>query len=86
MTNRNLTKEFETILLIDERGKKSSCLKNYMKKYLIECRVPVENRDRLVVAAVGSEIVWIPDIANARWLPEEEKNSRKQGWLFINIK
>ena len=57
-----------------------------LKKYLIECRVPVENRDRLVVAAVGSEIVWIPDIANARWLPEEETNSRKQGWLFINIK
>ena len=60
-----------------------------LKKYLIECRVPVEERDRLVVAAVGNEIVWIPGIANARWektLCESEEPAREQGWLFINIK
>ena len=60
-----------------------------LKKYLIERKVPVEDRDRLVVAAAGNEIVWIPGIANARW--EEEKSSmevpaRYDGWLFINIK
>ncbi|HBX74952.1 MAG TPA: tRNA lysidine(34) synthetase TilS [Acidaminococcaceae bacterium] len=60
-----------------------------LKKYLIERKVPVEVRDRLVVAAAGNEIVWIPGIANARW--EEEKSSmevpaRDEGWLFINIK
>jgi tRNA(Ile)-lysidine synthase len=60
-----------------------------LKKYLIECRVPVEDRNRLVVAAAGNEIVWIPGLANARW--EEQNGSsevpaREQGWLFINIK
>ena len=60
-----------------------------LKKYLIECRVPVEERNRLVVAAAGNEIVWIPGLANARW--EEQNGSsevpaREQGWLFINIK
>jgi tRNA(Ile)-lysidine synthase len=59
-----------------------------LKKYLIECRVPVEERNRLVVAAAGNEIVWIPGLANARW--EEQNGSsevpaREQGWLFINI-
>ena len=59
-----------------------------LKKYLIECRVPVEDRNRLVVAAAGNEIVWIPGLANARW--EEQNGSsevpaREQGWLFINI-
>ena len=60
-----------------------------LKKYLIECRVPVEDRGRLVVAAVGNEIIWIPDIANARWETEHadsEEPAREQGWLFINIK
>ena len=60
-----------------------------LKKYLIECKVPVENRDRLVVAAVGNEIVWIPGIANARWerTPSEfEDPARDEGWLLINIK
>jgi tRNA(Ile)-lysidine synthase len=60
-----------------------------LKKYLIECRVPVEDRDRLVVAAVGNEIVWIPGIANARWEAGQsgsEDPVPEQGWLFINIK
>ena len=60
-----------------------------LKKYLIECRVPVEDRDRLVVAAVGNEIVWIPGIANARWeagQSDSEVTAPEQGWLFINIK
>ena len=60
-----------------------------LKKYLIECRVPVENRDRLVVAAVGKEIVWVPGIANARWeegQTDSEDPARELGWLFINIK
>ena len=60
-----------------------------LKKYLMECRVPVENRGRLVVAAVGNEIVWIPGIANARWEAEQtdsENPVREQGWMFINIK
>ena len=60
-----------------------------LKKYLIECRVPVEDRNRLVVAAVGNEIVWIPGIANARWETGEngsEDPARDEGWLFINIK
>jgi tRNA(Ile)-lysidine synthase len=59
-----------------------------LKKYLIDRKVPVENRDRLVVAAVGNEIVWIPGIANARWETEQtgsEDPAREQGWLFINI-
>ena len=59
-----------------------------LKKYLIECRVPVEDRDRLVVAAAGNEIVWIPGIANAQWETEQtgsEDPAREQGWLFINI-
>lgn len=57
-----------------------------LKKYLIECRVPVEDRDRLVVAAVGNEIVWIPGIANARWdtgHTGSEDQAREKGWLFI---
>lgn len=60
-----------------------------LKKYLIECRVPVEERNRLVVAAVGNEIVWIPGLANARWEAEQngsEVPARDEGWLFINIK
>jgi len=60
-----------------------------LKKYLIECKVPVEDRDRLVVAAVGNEIVWIPGIANARWDAGQtgsEDPALEQGWLFINIK
>ena len=60
-----------------------------LKKYLIECKVPVENRDRLVVAAVGNEIVWIPGVANARWSTEQTGSdgpAREQGWLIINIK
>ena len=60
-----------------------------LKKYLIECRVPVEDRERLVVAAVRNEIIWIPGIANARWETEQissEDPVREQGWLFINIK
>jgi len=60
-----------------------------LKKYLIECKVPVEDRDRLVVAAVGNEIVWIPGIANARWGAGQtgsEDSAPEQGWLFINIK
>ena len=59
-----------------------------LKKYLIECRVPVEDRDRLVVAAVGQEIIWIPCIANARWETESsgsEDPAPEQGWLYINI-
>ena len=59
-----------------------------LKKYLIDRKVPVENMDRLVVAAVGNEIVWIPGIANARWETEQtgsEDPAREQGWLFINI-
>jgi tRNA(Ile)-lysidine synthase len=59
-----------------------------LKKYLIDRKVPVENRDRLVVAAVGNEIVWIPGIANARWETEQTGSkdpAREQGWLFINI-
>ena len=49
----------------------------------------MENRDRLVVVAVGNEIVWIPGIANARWETGQtgsEDPAREQGWLFINIK
>ncbi len=60
-----------------------------LKKYLIDCRVPVEDRDRLVVAAVGNEVVWVPGVANARWetgLTGSEDPAREQGWLFINIK
>ena len=60
-----------------------------LKKYLIECKVPVEDRDKLVVAAVGNEIVWIPGIANARWDAGQtglEDPALEQGWLFINIK
>ena len=60
-----------------------------LKKFLIDRKVPVENRDRLVVAAVGNEIVWIPGIANARWETGQtgsEDPAREQGWLFINIK
>lgn len=60
-----------------------------LKKYLIECRVPVENRNRLVVAAAGNEIVWIPGLANARWEAEQNGSdvpARDEGWLFINIK
>ena len=60
-----------------------------LKKYLIDRKVPVENRDRLVVAAVGNEIVWIPGIANAMWKTEQtgsEDPAREQGWLFIKIK
>ena len=60
-----------------------------LKKYLIERRVPVEGRDRLVVAAVGNEIVWIPGIANACWETGQnssEDPAREKGWLFINIK
>ena len=60
-----------------------------LKKYLIECKVPVEDRDRLVVAAVGNEIVWIPGIANARWDAGQtglDDPALEQGWLFINIK
>lgn len=60
-----------------------------LKKYLIDRKVPVENRDRLVVVAVGNEIVWIPGIANAKWETEQtgsEDPAREQGWLFINIK
>ena len=60
-----------------------------LKKYLIDRKVPVENRDRLVVVAVGNEIVWIPGIANARWETEQtgsEDPAREQGWLFIKIK
>ena len=60
-----------------------------LKKYLIDCRVPVEDRDRLVVAAVGNEVVWIPGVANARWetgLTGSEDPAREQGWLLINIK
>ena len=60
-----------------------------LKKFLIDRKVPVENRDRLVVVAVGNEIVWIPGIANARWETGQtgsEDPAREQGWLFINIK
>ena len=60
-----------------------------LKKYLIECRVPVEDRDRLVVVAVGKEIIWIPGLANACWEAGQtgsEDPAREQGWLFINIK
>ena len=60
-----------------------------LKKYLIECKVPVEDRDGLVVAAVGNEIIWIPGIANARWDTGQtgsEDPAPGQGWLFINIK
>ena len=60
-----------------------------LKKYLIECKVPVEERERMVVAAVGNEIIWIPGIANARWdtgKTGSEDPAREQGWLFINIK
>lgn len=60
-----------------------------LKKYLIECRVPVEDRYRMLVAAVGNEIVWIPGIANARWETGQtnlEDTAREQVWLFINIK
>ena len=60
-----------------------------LKKYLIECRVPVEDRDRLVVVAVGNEIVWIPGIANARWeigQSGSEDPAQEKGWLLINIK
>ena len=60
-----------------------------LKKYLIECRVPVEDRDRLVVAAVGKEIVWVPGIANARWEERQtgsEDPAPERGWLLINIK
>ena len=49
----------------------------------------MEDRDRLVVAAVGNEVVWIPGVANARWetgLTSSEDPTREQGWLFINIK
>ena len=60
-----------------------------LKKYLIECRVPVEDRARLVVVAVGKEIVWIPGIANARWeigQSGSEDPAQEKGWLLINIK
>ena len=60
-----------------------------LKKYLIECKVPVEDRNRLVVAAVGNVIVWIPGIANARWDTGQtgsEDPALEQDWLFINIK
>ena len=60
-----------------------------LKKYMIECKVPVEDRDRLVVAAVGQEIVWLPGIANAQWERVQngsEDPAPEQGWLFINIK
>ena len=60
-----------------------------LKRYLIECRVPVEDRGRLVVAAAGSEVIWIPGIANARWetkYSETEDTARDEGWLFISIK
>ena len=59
-----------------------------LKKYLIECRVPVEDRGRLVVAAVGKDIVWIPGIANARWEEEQtgsENPAPEKGWLFITL-
>ncbi len=60
-----------------------------LKKYLIECKVPVEDRNRLVVAAVGNEIVWIPGIANARWKAGKTGPgdlAREHSWLLINIK
>ena len=56
-----------------------------LKKYLIECRVPVEVRNRLVVLAIGSEILWIPGIANARWAMENHTDHQSQDWLFIKI-
>jgi len=56
-----------------------------LKKYLIECRVPVETRNRLVVLAIGSEILWIPGIANAGWDPDGYADDRSRDWLFINI-
>ena len=56
-----------------------------LKKYLIECRVPVEIRNRLVVLAIGSEILWIPGIANARWALEDHADHQSQDWLFIKI-
>ncbi|MBQ8919793.1 MAG: tRNA lysidine(34) synthetase TilS [Acidaminococcaceae bacterium] len=56
-----------------------------LKKYLMECRIPVEHRDELVVAAVGSEIVWLPGLANARWPEADEQDCRFRDWLFINL-
>jgi len=55
-----------------------------LKKFLIECKVPVEAREQLVVAAAGSEIVWIPGLANARWSMTEDTECREQSWLFID--
>lgn len=57
-----------------------------LKKYLIECRIPVEKRDRLPVAAVGNEVIWIPGISNARWKDTEGTDDPELGWLFINMK
>ena len=56
-----------------------------LKKYLVECRIPVEKRDHLVLAAVEGEIVWIPGVSNARWSMDQDVNYQSQDWLFINL-
>ena len=51
--------------------------------------MPVEDRGRLVVAAAGSDVIWIPGMANARWetqYSETEDMVRDEGWLFISMK
>ena len=56
-----------------------------LKKYLIECKIPVECRNELVVAAVQNEIIWLPGLANSRWNLESDLEDEVREWLFIKL-
>ena len=48
-----------------------------IKKYLNELKIPEENRDSIILAASGSEVLWIEGVGSSR---------RAFGKLLITVK
>ena len=55
-----------------------------LKKFLIDEKVPREERDRMILVAAGNEVLWLPGLYNAGW----EKTVPDEGvteWLFMSL-
>lgn len=59
-----------------------------LKRFFIDWKIPREQRDRQAVIAAGSEVLWLPGLANAGWGNQgmgEKGLIQPEGWLFMNF-